>query len=196
MKKIVLFILLLAGVTASQAQTITAAAQETAAATQWTLTLSLQEASAYTALQANIALPTGLTAADPTSGTLFTSDHQAVCGTLDDGTISLICYSPSSTVFADNSGTLATLTLTASSALPVGTYTVTLSDIRLSDALGNETPLADITVELKSTDGTNGIATLSSNEAQHPIYTLQGTRIYKITRPGIYIQNHRKVFIK
>ena len=151
MKNILFIISLLVSTLALQAQTISGTTEENTPGKQWTLTLSLQGgASSYTALQAIIALPDGVTASDPTGGALFASDHQAVCGTLDDGTTSLICYSPESKAFKSAQGTLVTLILTAS-VLEQGNYDVTISDVRLSDASGNETSLSGCTAQLTST---------------------------------------------
>lgn len=197
MKKIFSLLALLCAATAAQAQSLAGTLVESIPGKQWTLTLTLQGAQAYTALQSHLALPEGLTPSTPVVGAVAADSHQAVCGTLTDGTGSLVVYSASSTAFAAQGEALVTLTLTAANPLNPGTYTLTLTNVRLANAEGAETRLADVPLTFQSTyDPSVGLAAVVSDEASLPVYTLQGVRLQRVTRPGIYVRGGKKVYLK
>lgn len=195
--KLFSLLVLLCAATGLQAQSLAATLVEDIPGKQWTLTLTLQDAASYTALQTHLALPGGITPGLPVLGALGTGSHQAVCGTLADGTGSLVVYSSASAAFAAQTGTLVTLTLTVSQPLNPGTYALTLTNARLANAEGTEMRLADVPLTLLSTyDPSVGVSAIGADGASLPVYTLQGVRLQRVTRPGLYLRGGKKVYLK
>ena len=151
MKKTIFTILLIVLVTTIKAQTLTATATENNPGRQWNITITLHGVSTYTAMQANISLPSGVSLTSDTGGTLLTDAHEVICGTLEDGSVSIICYAPDSQVFKLANGTVAILTVEATTPLAQGSYDATLSDIRVSTPQGVEETLANVSLQLVST---------------------------------------------
>ncbi len=194
MKRIIFSTLILLGALEMQAQQLSASIQETTQGKAWTMTVSLADVSRFSAMSLRMELPAELQAGDVTLGTVLQSTHQIQLGELENGCRSIILYSPQSTLLGATDATFA-VRLHAATELPAGQYTVSLTDIRLADAQGAETKLENSEVVLQN----NLYDAISLPQAQRkdaPVFTLDGRRIQRPLRPGIYVSQGRKFVVK
>ena len=114
------------------------------------------------------------------------------------GVYKLLSYSSSNQPFKENSGTIVTIKVKASSDFTGGTATI--SGIALTDnsSPANEFNPSDVTINITSTAGINEI----SAEKPATVYDLKGNQIRKNATSvdglakGVYIINNKKVIVK
>ena len=115
-----------------------------------TLTVGATTPEGASAMQFTLILPDGFTLAS-TSITLDKSratDHTYRLNRISDSTYKCVIYSNANTPFSSTSGKLFSLRLKAASSAARGEYAVKFTDITVADASGEETGLADASVNL------------------------------------------------
>lgn len=106
--------------------------------------------------QCDITMPDGLSIAKDSNGksmvklTSRASDHVAATSTLANGDVRLLVYSMSNTPFSGTGGELFSIPVVATESTP-GEYTMKISNFRLSDALGYEEKMAEVTCKITVT---------------------------------------------
>ncbi len=162
MKRIILSLLfLLCAASGIQAQLLSTSIKETSLGQAWTITFTLGEADNYTALSLQMSLPEQIQAVDISVGSALQDTHQVLQGEVENGLLSIILYSPQSTLFA-NDGANFSIQLRSTENLNDTQHSLSLTDIRFADRQGMETKLTDQSVILQtgSVTGINKISTL------------------------------------
>ena len=189
-------LLALAPATAALAQNaVSAEATTVTVGKEWAVTVSLNNAVEYTAFQADIAVPEGVTLKE---NSLVPSDrlsgHTVSTATLADGTIRVVAYNDGNANLFGSSGTLFSLTLAAASEITEAGARATFRNLRFTDVARQETVLDGFYVPLETNPPT-GIRSATLNVANgQPVFDLQGRVVPHPTR-GIYVMNGRKVKI-
>ncbi len=177
-----------------QAQRLSANIQEITPGKAWTMTVSLDNVTGFTALSLQMDLPATLQTGEAAVGTALQSTHQIMAGKPADGLWNVILYSPQSALLSGSNASF-TIQLHSAEGLAGGSYTLPLTDIRLADAQGAETKLEDMNVVLQSTLPTS-IVLPQALRATAPVFTLDGRRVQAPLRPGIYVSQGRKFVVK
>ncbi len=113
------------------------------------MTFTLSEADRYTALSLQMSLPKQIQAVGITAGSALQSTHQALQGEVENGLLSIILYSPQSTLLVKE-GADFSIQLRSTEKLNDAQYTLSLTEIRLADQQGMETKLNDQSVLLQT----------------------------------------------
>ncbi len=196
MKRIILSLVVAVSAFATQAQnTLSAEAVAVTPGQEWTITVSLANASEFVTFQADLAVPDGVGLKEsslvPTSRL---SDHTVTASTRSDGTIRVVAYNANNTSILGSDGALFTLTLTASTALTDTEAQVVFRNLRFTDASLQESLLTAFIAPLAVVTPT-AIAnvTLQPAPSATVYYDLQGRRVNKPQRGCLYIVGGRKV---
>ncbi len=152
MKRIIFSVLLLLCATfAAQAQQLSTSVEETTHGQNWTMTFTLSEATDYTALSFQLSLPEEIQAVGIVAGEVLQPTHQVLKGEPNGGTVNVILYSPQSTLLPETDA-IFSIQLQSVENLGNAEYTLSLTDIRLSDTQGVETKLNDRNIVLLSSE--------------------------------------------
>ena len=149
-----------------------------------TVTLHLDATEPFTAFEMTLALPAGCTLTSTKVIPARSRGHQVITHRLDDGRYRVAVVTFAGTSLADNGTPLLQFTMEGLQA----------DELSVDDILLTNQQYEEITLP-----GIQGVATgineLEVEEADAPIYSIQGIQTKTPTR-GIYIQNGRKVVIR
>lgn len=159
---------------------------------EWKLAVALDKAKPYIAFQMDIKLPEGITVFDDYTDIVATErlaeTHTLVNGYLNDGSYRIVGYSKNNVPISGNEGDLFSLLLTADRQLAVGSYPLTVTNLRFLTGAGFEEAASDIVASLNVEAG---IDTPSAIPYTVTYYTVAGEPLTE-PRPGIVIC--RKVY--
>lgn len=160
---------------------------------EWQLAVSLDNAQPYIAFQMDVELPEGITVfddfTDMVASERLAGTHVLRNGYLKDGSYRIVGYSASNAPVAGTEGDLFTLLLTADRQLSVGSYPLTVTNMRFLTRGGFEDAPADVVASLNVKDTAIEMPTASSCTITY--YTIEGEPL-AAPRSGIVIC--RKVY--
>lgn len=126
-----------------------------------TIPLYLNNKNAITAIQFDLVLPKGITVGD--NVTINTKDNRTTDGVhtvaksvLDDGTIRVLCYSPSLATFEGESGAILNIPLNISEDIAVGKYYILFNNIIMTEKDGVKHTVDKYASVVEITDAING----------------------------------------
>ena len=126
-----------------------------------TLPLYLDNKDEITAVQFDMLLPQGITIGD--NVTINTTDDRATAeshtvakSVLEDGTIRVICYSPSLAVFEGESGAILNIPINISGGIALGEYKIQFCNIILTEKGGDKHTVDKYEAVINITDAING----------------------------------------
>ncbi len=120
---------------------MTASMTPTSNPAEWTLEIHMEnpDEDNLTAFQLDLVLPQGFSVVENSAkASSRLPDHTVVVSKHPSSVYKVAAYSLNNTVIAGNSGSVATISITAEAAAESGTYTATLNNIYISDRKGNE----------------------------------------------------------
>ena len=160
---------------------------------EWQLAVSLDNAQPYIAFQMDVELPEGITVfddfTDMVASERLAGTHVLRNGYLKDGSYRIVGYSTGNAPIAGTEGDLFTLLLTADRQLSVGSYPLTVTNMRFLTRAGFEEAPADVVASLNVKDTAIEMPTASSCTITY--YTIEGEPL-AAPRSGIVIC--RKVY--
>lgn len=176
----------------ASAQTLSAGTIEANVGEQATLTVSLSDAAAATALQFNLSLPANVTVNESgcALGNAATS-HTLSVNKMDNGDYLFVVYSMDFTELVD--GTLLTIPVTIGNGALTGNGN--LYTIRTANAEAVSHTSADVTFGVKVAGGQSGIKETERDGTSQKAFDLQGRRINRPSK-GINIIGGRKLIVK
>ncbi len=160
---------------------------------EWKLAVSLDNAQPYIAFQMDVELPEGITVfddfTDMAASERLAGTHVLRNGYLKDGSYRIVGYSASNAPIAGTEGDLFTLLLTADRQLSVGSYPLTVTNMRFLTRGGFEEAPADVVASLNVKD--TAIEMPVASPCTITYYTIEGEPL-AAPRSGIVIC--RKVY--
>ena len=160
---------------------------------EWQLAVSLDNAQPYIAFQMDVELPEGITVfddfTDMAASERLAGTHVLRNGYLKDGSYRIVGYSASNAPIAGTEGDLFTLLLTADRQLSVGSYPLTVTNMRFLTRGGSEEVPADVVASLNVKD--TAIEMPVASPCTITYYTIEGEPL-AAPRSGIVIC--RKVY--
>ena len=177
---------------ATNAQTLSVRTIEANVGEQATLTVSLSNVEAATALQFNLSLPANVTVNE--SGCALGNaapSHTLSVNKMDNGDYLFIMYNMNFTALTD--GTLLTIPVTIGNGATTGNGK--LYTIRTANAEAVCKTSSDATFSVKITNGQSGITETERDRTSQKAFDLQGHRLSRPSR-GINIVDGRKLIVK
>ena len=166
---------------------------ETVPGMEWELAISMNSQQPYTAFQMDLTLPEGINVFDATTdltpAVRLENTHTLAGGYLSDENYRIIAYSEQNTAFADTTGQLFTLLLSADRELPIGTSTLKIDNLRMLTNAGFEHSMDAIAASLHISE--TSIGTSETAPYRITYYTVEGKPL-SAPRSGIVIC--RKVY--
>ena len=113
-----------------------------------------------------------------------------------DGTLRIVGYSPYAEAIPATNKEIVNITIVASSDLTDGVYELTVSNVELARPDGTNCKPGGTSAAITVGDGATGIDAVTTDKDNAAMYNLLGCKVEKITKPGIYIVNGKKIFVK
>ena len=176
----------------ANAQTLSVGTIEGKVGEQATLTVSLSNVEAATALQFNLSLPANVTVNE--SGCALgnaAASHTLSVNKMDSGNYLFVMYSMDFSSLTD--GTLLTIPVTIGNGATTGSGK--LYTIRSANSEAVSTTSSDATFSVKVTNGQSGITETERDRTSQTAFDLQGHRLSRPSK-GINIVGGRKLIVK
>ena len=148
------------------------------------IAIGLNNKEAYTAFQMLVTVPEGTAISGVQLNNVRAKKHVASVTPLSDNQYLVIGYSLSNKNLAGQDGQL--LTLTTEGAV---SGDIIVSDVIFATADGRSCPLDGVVI----CGGTTGIGEMKATDGDQTIYNMNGQRVSKPTRKGMFIINGKKV---
>lgn len=177
---------------AANAQTLSVGTIEGKVGEQATLTVSLSNVEAATALQFNLSLPANVTVNE--SGCALgnaAASHTLSVNKMDSGNYLFVMYSMDFSSLTD--GTLLTIPVTIGNGATTGSGK--LYTIRSANSEAVSKTSSDATFSVKVTNGQSGITETERDRTSQTAFDLQGHRLSRPSK-GINIVGGRKLIVK
>lgn len=171
-----------------------------------TLSICMNNTAAIRGFQFDMYLPTGVTAVKNNKGRYicaFNADrlpeddeHTLTLGAQDDGAIRFLCGSQYDETFTGNEGEIATIQVEVAAGVTEGSYPITLKAMKLTETDISKFYEAEEVITTLTISVADNIKSLNADSENGNIFDMQGRKVEKAVKKGLYIRNGKKEVVR
>lgn len=173
--------------------------------TEINLSICMNNTAAIRGFQFDMVLPEGMTAKKTAKGKYVVSldskrleeddEHTLTVGLQDDGAIRFLCGSQYDEVFKGTSGQIATMTVNIED-MTEGSYPIKLKAMKLTETDISKFYEVEEVITTLTVSTATSIKEVNAAVENGNIYDLQGRKVVKADKKGLYIRNGKKEVIR